>query len=81
MADQRGRVCISRWLAALFFSLAFLFPQPAGEAQDFEAKELAVSPQTQSVIMVGSRGGTWKDDGARWQPFLDHAVSAIAYPG
>ena len=52
-----------------------------GEAQDFDAKELAVSPQTQSVIMVGSRGGTWKDDGTRWQPFLDHAISAIAYPG
>ena len=29
-----------------------------GEAQDFDAEELAVSPQTQSVIMVGSRGGT-----------------------
>ena len=52
-----------------------------GEAQDFDAKELAVSPQTQSVIMVGSRGGTWKDDGTRWQPFLDHPISAIAYPG
>jgi lipoprotein LpqB-like beta-propeller protein/sporulation and spore germination protein len=52
-----------------------------GEAQDFDAKELAVSPQTQSVIMVGSRGGTWKDDGTRWQPFLDHAITAIAYPG
>jgi len=52
-----------------------------GEAQDFDAKELAVSPQTQSVIMVGRRGGTWKDDGTRWQPFLDHAISAIAYPG
>ena len=34
-----------------------------GEAQDFDAVELAVSPQTQSAIMVGSRGGTWKDDG------------------
>ena len=52
-----------------------------GEAQDFDAAELAVSPQMQSVIMVGSRGGTWKDDGTRWQPFLDHAISAIAYPG
>jgi hypothetical protein len=52
-----------------------------GEAQDFDAKELAVSPQTQSVIMVGSRGGTWKDDGTRWQPFLNHKISAIAYPG
>jgi len=52
-----------------------------GEAQDFDAKELAVSPQTQSVIMVGSRGRSWKDDGTSWQPFLDHAISAIAYPG
>ncbi len=52
-----------------------------GEAQDFDAAQLAVSPQTQSVIMVGSRGGTWKDDGTRWQPFLDHVISAIAYPG
>jgi hypothetical protein len=52
-----------------------------GEAQDFDAAELAVSPQTQSVIMVGSRGRSWKDDGTRWQPFLDHTISAIAYPG
>jgi hypothetical protein len=52
-----------------------------GEAQDFDAKELAVSPQTQSVIMVGRQGGTWKDDGTRWQQFLDHDISAIAYPG
>jgi hypothetical protein len=52
-----------------------------GEAQDFDPKELAVSPQTQSVIMVGRQGGTWKDDGTRWQPFLDHMISAIAYPG
>jgi hypothetical protein len=52
-----------------------------GEAQDFDAAELAVSPQTQSVIMVGTRGRSWKDDGTRWQPFLDHTISAIAYPG
>jgi hypothetical protein len=52
-----------------------------GEAQNFDADELAVSPQTQSVIMVGSRGRSWKDDGTQWQPFLDHVISAIAYPG
>jgi Lipoprotein LpqB beta-propeller domain/Sporulation and spore germination len=52
-----------------------------GEAQDFDAKELAVSPQMQSVIMVGSRGRSWKDDGTRWQLFLNHEISAIAYPG
>jgi hypothetical protein len=52
-----------------------------GAAQDFDADELAVSPQTQSVIMVGRQSGTWKDDGTQWQPFLDHAISAIAYPG
>jgi hypothetical protein len=52
-----------------------------GEAQDFDADELAVSPQTQSVIMVGRQGGTWKDDGTQWQPFLDHPITAIAYPG
>jgi hypothetical protein len=52
-----------------------------GEAQDFDAKELAVSPQTQSVIMVGSRGRTWRDDGTRWQLFLNHEISTIAYPG
>ena len=39
-----------------------------GEAQDFDAVELAVSPQTQSVIMVGSRGRTWKDDGTSGSP-------------
>ncbi|HVD18516.1 MAG TPA: LpqB family beta-propeller domain-containing protein [Propionibacteriaceae bacterium] len=52
-----------------------------GEAQTWDADELAVSPQTQSAIVVGSKGGTWKDDGNQWQPFLDHAVSSIAYPG
>lgn len=52
-----------------------------GESQNWDANELAVSPQTQSVIVVGAGGGTWKYDGNQWQRFLGHAVSAIAYPG
>jgi lipoprotein LpqB-like beta-propeller protein/sporulation and spore germination protein len=52
-----------------------------GETQNVDAVEIAVSPQTQSVIIRGRAGRTWKDDGNQWQPFLDHPVTGIAYPG
>ena len=52
-----------------------------GEIQNVDAVEIAVSPQTQSVIIRSRSGRTWKDDGNQWQPFLDHAVTGIAYPG
>jgi hypothetical protein len=52
-----------------------------GEVQNVDARELAVSPQTQSVVVLGRTGATWKDDGNQWQPFLGGKFSAIAYPG
>jgi hypothetical protein len=52
-----------------------------GEVQNVDARELAVSPQTQSVVVLGRTGTTWKDDGNQWQPFLTGKFSAIAYPG
>jgi len=53
---------------------------PKGEGQNWDANEIAVSPQTQSAIIVGRTGITWKDDGNQWQRFLD-GISTIAYPG
>ena len=52
-----------------------------GEVQNVDARQLAVSPQTQSVVVLGRTGTTWKDDGNQWQPFLTGKFSAIAYPG
>jgi hypothetical protein len=55
---------------------------PEGESQDWDAVELAVLPRTQTAIIVGRTGHTWKDDGSEWLPFLDKVtVSTIAYPG
>jgi prolyl oligopeptidase PreP (S9A serine peptidase family) len=51
-----------------------------GEPENWNAIELAVLPRTQSAIIVGSRGHTWKDNGSEWVPFVDK-VSTIAYPG
>jgi hypothetical protein len=51
-----------------------------GEPQNWDANELAVLPGTQTVIIVGRTGQTWKDDGSRWLPFLK-GVSTVAYPG
>jgi Lipoprotein LpqB beta-propeller domain/Sporulation and spore germination len=51
-----------------------------GEPENWNAIELAVLPRTQSAIIVGSRGQTWKDNGSQWVPFVDK-VSTIAYPG
>jgi Lipoprotein LpqB beta-propeller domain/Sporulation and spore germination len=53
-----------------------------GEPQNWDAEELAVLPWTQTAIIVGRRGNTWKDDGSEWLPFLDNVtVSTVAYPG
>jgi hypothetical protein len=51
-----------------------------GEPQNWDAEELAVLPGTQTAIIVGRTGKTWKDDGSQWLPFLE-GVSTIAYPG
>ena len=56
---------------------------PEGEPQNWEAVELAVLPRsTQTAIIVGRRGYTWRDDGSQWLPFFDKIkISTIAYPG
>ncbi|HJY44929.1 MAG TPA: LpqB family beta-propeller domain-containing protein [Propionibacteriaceae bacterium] len=51
-----------------------------GEPQNWDAEELAVLPWTQTAIIIGRTGNTWKDDGSEWLPFLED-VSTIAYPG
>jgi len=51
-----------------------------GEPPKWDAKELAVLPGTQTAIIVGRTGKTWKDDRSEWLPFLE-GVSTIAYPG
>ena len=53
-----------------------------GEPQNWEAVELAVLPGTQTAIIVGRRGYTWRDDGSQWLPFFDKIkISTIAYSG
>ena len=52
-----------------------------GEPENWNAIELAVLPRTQSAIIVGRGGQTWKDNGSQWVRFVDKAVSTIAYPG
>jgi hypothetical protein len=51
-----------------------------GEPENWNAIELAVLPRTQSAIIVGTRGQTWKDNGSQWVRFVDKGVSTIAYP-
>ena len=53
---------------------------PKGESENWDAVELAVLPRTQTAIIVGRDGQTWKDDGSQWLPFVDK-ISTIAYPG
>ncbi len=53
---------------------------PEGESPNSDAVELAVLPQTQTAIIVGSNGKTWRDTGSQWLPFLDQAVvRTVAY--
>jgi hypothetical protein len=54
---------------------------PEGEPQNWEAAELAVPPGTQTAIIVGRKGYTWREDGSQWLPFFDKIkVSTVAYP-
>jgi hypothetical protein len=53
---------------------------PEGEPENWVAVELAVLPRTQTAIIIGAKGHTWKDNGSQWLPFVDH-VRTIAYPG
>ena len=55
-----------------------------GESPNSDAVELTVLPRTQTAIIVGRNGNTWRDDGSQWLPFLDDKnakVSTIAYAG
>jgi hypothetical protein len=36
--------------------------------------------RTQSAVVVGAEGQSWRYDGSQWLPFLDR-VKTIAYPG
>lgn len=51
-----------------------------GQAADWDAVTLAVSLQTQSAVVVGRNGQTWRDAGTQWVQYLDE-VRAMAYPG
>jgi Lipoprotein LpqB beta-propeller domain/Sporulation and spore germination len=53
---------------------------PEGEPEKWVAVELAVLPRTETAIIIGAKGHTWKDNGSQWLPFVDH-VRTIAYPG
>jgi hypothetical protein len=53
---------------------------PDGEPENWVAVELAVLPRTETAIIIGAKGHTWKDNGSQWLPFVDH-VRTIAYPG
>jgi hypothetical protein len=48
--------------------------------ENSNAVGLAVLPRTQTAIIIGQMGHTWKDDGNQWQLFVDN-VSTLAYPG
>jgi hypothetical protein len=53
-----------------------------GEPPTPDAVELAVLPQTQTAVIVGGSGDTWKDSGSQWLRFLDEKIKikTIAYP-
>ncbi len=51
-----------------------------GGLENWDADELTVLPRTQTAIIIGSDGQTWRDNGSQWLPFVDH-VRTIAYPG
>jgi hypothetical protein len=53
-----------------------------GEPPTPDAVELAVLPQTQTAVIVGGSGDTWKDNGSQWLRFLDEKIKikTIAYP-
>lgn len=51
----------------------------AGEP-GWNVDRLTVLPRQQSVVVVGTKGRSWRDDGSRWLPYLDE-VQAVAYAG
>jgi hypothetical protein len=53
---------------------------PEGEPENWDAVALAVLPQTQTAIIIGGKGHTWRDNGSQWLQFVDN-VRTIAYPG
>jgi hypothetical protein len=53
---------------------------PEGEPKNWDAVELTVLPRTQTAVIIGAKGHTWKDSGSQWMPFVDH-MRTIAYPG
>lgn len=50
------------------------------QANQWDAVGLTVLLRTQTTVIVGAKGQTYKDDGNRWQPYLDQILFA-AYPG
>ncbi|HEY6683566.1 MAG TPA: LpqB family beta-propeller domain-containing protein [Propionibacteriaceae bacterium] len=53
---------------------------PEGGPENRDAVGLTVLPRTQTAIIIGGDGQTWRDNGSQWLPFVDH-VRTIAYPG
>ena len=51
-----------------------------GEALSWNPVQVAVLLRTQSAIIRSSNGGTWRDQGTTWAPFVGD-VDAVAYPG
>ena len=53
-----------------------------GEPPNTEAVEVTVLPRTQTAIIVGGNGDSWKDAGSQWLRFLDDKIKikTIAYP-
>lgn len=53
------------------------------QANQWDAVELTVllrSQTTQTAVILGRDGQTYRDDGNQWQPFLDK-IKTVAYPG
>ncbi len=44
------------------------------------AVEVSIQQRTQSVVIRGRLGETWRNDGSSWRPLIS-GVDAIAYPG
>lgn len=51
-----------------------------GAADEWAPVELTVLLRTQTAIILGEDGQTWKDDGSNWVAYVDK-ITALAYPG
>jgi hypothetical protein len=51
-----------------------------GEPNNWNATELTTLVRTQTTIIIGRGGQTWKDDGSQWATFVNN-LSTIAFPG